>query len=158
MKIVPATQKLIDKLCKRTFRKADDRECMAAAGRPAAEAVRRGFKRTNFCRVVLLNNKPVAAFGVTPQTVLSHVGIPWMLGTPELTENLECRKAIRNMSPWIIAQMLKRFPFLENYEDCRNTVSMKWLTWLGFEFDLPKAYGRNGELFARFWMRRASYV
>lgn len=156
VRIVNTTPALLDKICAKPFRPNDERECRAASGRPVAVAIREGFKRAPYCKTVLLNGEPVGVFGVTAPSLISQTGVPWMLGLPALTENAECRKTIRKRSVEFRNAMFKLFPKLENYEDVRNTVSMKWLKWLGFRMDEPKPYGVAGLSFVRFWLERSA--
>jgi hypothetical protein len=48
-----------------------------------------------------------------------------------------------------VAEMLRDYPRLCNVVDVRNTVAIRWLKWLGFEFNVPPA-PHNGQLFLIF--------
>jgi hypothetical protein len=53
--------------------------------------------------------------------------------------------------------MLDLYPHLENYVDVRNELSIKWLRWLGFQFDpQPIPYGVWEMPFFRFRMERTN--
>lgn len=158
VEIVRATSEIIAALCAKAFREKDVQECQASSGYSAQTAVRRGFARSPKTWAIMLNGRPVAAFGASYGSMLSGVGVPWLLGCEELNHNAEVRKALRKRSKEFRDLLLGEFDRLENWEDLRNGVSLKWLKWLGFKMDEPKPYGVSGLLFIRFWMDRGSNV
>ncbi|WP_455153310.1 hypothetical protein [Bradyrhizobium cenepequi] len=48
-------------------------------------------------------------------------------------------------------QLLERYPILRNFVDDRNTVSIRWLRWLGFKLHDPVVIG--GHVFRIFELR-----
>ena len=83
--------------------------------------------------------------------ILSGKGSPWLLGTNEIGRYaLTFLRANKKY----VRRMLEFYPHLENYVDARNTTSIQWLKWLGFEFDLlPVPYGVWKMPFFRFEMK-----
>ena len=135
--IVPATQELINQL-KGNLRKEDIEEVRAFTGQDADEALQESFDLSTKCWVGLLNGEPCFAGGVAPASVLTVVGVPWMLGTDKLRK---VGYTFIKKSKKLIQEMLEGFEVLENYVDTRNTLSRKWLTWCGFTLDEPEAIG-----------------
>lgn len=78
------------------------------------------------------------------------VGVPWMLASPTLTK---IRKSFLRECREYVLRMLKVYGKLENYVWTENEVHIKWLRWLGFEFDPAVPYGINDQPFQRFYMK-----
>jgi hypothetical protein len=90
-------------------------------------------------------------FGVSPLSVLGGVGAPWLLGTDVMDAN---PRAVIRRSPRYIRPMLELFPHLMNMVDVRNTRSIQWLKFLGFQVhEQPVPYGPYGLPFRFFEMR-----
>lgn len=150
-KVVPATQDLVDYL-KGKLREDDKREVWAMSGRSADEALQAGFRLSEMCWIGMWNDEPVTCFGVRRPSILSDLGIPWLLGT----DKIRCVKSafVKN-SIIYVRLMAERFKDLENYVDARNTLSIKWLGWCGFEVEkTPIPYGHEKVLFHKFWYKR----
>ena len=54
--------------------------------------------------------------------------------------------------------MLREFPVLRNVVDARNTVSIRWLVWLGFTIGTPQPMGVRGLPFIPFANERAMMI
>lgn len=78
------------------------------------------------------------------------VGVPWMLASPTLSK---IRKSFLRECREYVMRMLSLYGKLENYVWAENKVHIKWLQWLGFEFDPPVPYGINDQPFQRFYMK-----
>ena len=152
IKIVDATQELIDDL-KGRIREADVRECYAASGTAAADAMQKGFECSKFCLVALADDVPFIAFGVAAKAILGTKGTPWLLGT-EAMRYREIRTEVKSKSKKVIEVMLQHFDSLENYVDNDNRVSIAWLKACGFKVEDPEIYGVGRELFRRFHLSK----
>lgn len=91
--------------------------------------------------------EPVAIFGAGPLSLLSDIGVPWMLGTERMFDFP--RELLADGRRWVGA-MLQDFSELANYVDVRNDLSVRWLKRLGFSFSEPVPYGIKGMSFYRF--------
>lgn len=90
---------------------------------------------------------PVCLFGAAPHP-LPGVGVAWLLGTDGLlTEALPIARASK---PYL-KELHEQFPLLWNYVDERNTVSIRWLRWMGFKAHSVKetVSGHLFRIFAR---------
>lgn len=92
---------------------------------------------------------PYCMFGVAAITPLSICGSPWMLGTTDIVEH---RAEFLKWSRVYIKEMKQMHPRLENYVHAENHLSIDWLKWSGFFIDKPAPYGKENDLFRRFWM------
>lgn len=92
--------------------------------------------------IIVHQGEPVAVFGAAPSP-LSGVGIVWMLGTDGL---LSCGHTVGRQTRQHLDAMHTRYPLLWNYIDARNSVSMRWLEWGGFEL-LGDHLAPTGHLF-----------
>ena len=72
-----------------------------------------------------------------------------MLSTDELPKHY--RKFARGSQTYIDS-LKKDFDFLYNYVDVRNTLAVRWLSWLGFELDAPEPFGIDQLPFHKFHM------
>lgn len=148
IEVMEASQQLIDKM-KPNLRQADAIECWATSHTPVPEALQKGFEDSLMCWVVLVDDFPVACFGVCARSSLRITGTPWMLATDKI-EKIEYRFVKHSRD--FVRKMLVPFLGLENYVDCRNDVSIKWLKWCGFKFDDPAPYGIERKMFRRFYL------
>ncbi len=131
------------------LREADMLE-IAASGIPdPSEALGRSLRASTRAWTVVVEGIPSLMFGAAPISALSGRGAPWLLGTDAIFKIY--RRFLRGC-PAYVAEMLRIYPHLENYVDCRNAISVRWLKHLGFEIHRPTPYGVNGEMFHRFTM------
>lgn len=119
----------------------------------ASLAVSRDLRGEVRAWTILHHGRPEALFGVGRASLLSDVGVPWMLGTEEISRGGADGLAIpfaRHCAAYV-AEMERGFARLENYVHTDNRFSIRWLKWLGFSFDPPAPYGLHRALFRRFW-------
>lgn len=97
--------------------------------------------------LVFSDGEPIAVMGAAP-SALPGVGIAWMLGTPGI---LRVGRTVARQTAQYLDAMHTAYPVLWNYIDARNTVSMKWLRWVGFELlgDRTAPSGHQFHIFAR---------
>ena len=112
------------------LRQEDIDECRANANVTPLVALTIGVQNSHLPFVVY-NDKhnPVMIMGVIPQG--KNLGMIWLLSSPEisnmpLTFLRHCKKVLECYN--------QTFPVLYNYIDARNTLHLKWLKWLGFQF------------------------
>lgn len=72
---------------------------------------------------------PCAMFGAAPHP-LPGVGVVWMLGTDAIRSEAY---SIARQTRQYFDTLNAAYGILWNYIDARNTVSMRWLRWGGFE-------------------------
>ena len=149
--IVTATAEHIPMIAAQV-READRAELWAAACQTPEQTMTLGLRISEMSWTGLMDGIPVCMFGVVLASVLGNIGRPWMVGTHHLDEHptvflRRCKGCVKIM--------MDRFNQLENYVDVRNEQALRWLTWLGFSFQLPaEKMGPFNMPFVRFEMRR----
>jgi hypothetical protein len=132
------------------MRLADRREVQASSGLDPLSSLRWSLDNSALAWTGWVDGEPVAIWGVASVGLLSTQGAPWLLGTTAL-ERHQIPFLRRNKA--FIACMRAQFATLANHVDNRNTLSMRWLRWLGFEIEEPKPYGVLQLPFRRFTMK-----
>jgi hypothetical protein len=90
---------------------------------------------------------PIGVFGVAPH-LIPKVGIAWLLGTPGVEE---AAASVARQTRRYVTELQEHFPVLWANVDARNDLSMRWLTWAGFNVtDADPAFGPEGRLFLHF--------
>lgn len=131
------------------LRDQDKAEALALGVTDFEQGLRQSVERSALCAVAVSEHGPVMVFGVAPSGMLSGRAQPWAMGTDQV---LHHRRALTQLSPPYIQEMLRRFPHLWNIVHARNLVSIRWLKRMGFNF--PGAtVDVQGEVFHLFEMR-----
>lgn len=130
----------------------DDRiEVMLSHGHTAQDAIEKGLEVSKFTTVGCVGDDVCCIFGVTEKSLLTRHGIPWML----TTDKMELHKRIlMEGSIDVVNEMKRHFNHLENYVYVENKRSVRWLKWLGFEFDEPEPHGKYQQPFMRFYWEK----
>ena len=131
------------------LRQADREEVEALTGRDPREALVESVERSAAAWAALANGELVCLFGVVPMSLVGVTGIPWLLGSDAVTRY--GRPFLRRNRAYL-REMLREFPVLRNVVDARNTVSIRWLGWLGFTLGTPEPMGVCGLPFIPFGM------
>lgn len=97
------------------------------------------------------DDTPLTLLGLRVENIITDIGVPWLLSADQA---LNHRKEFLRQSPPVIDEMLQICSRLENWVHDKNTVSIRWLRWLGFTIDPAKPVGVDGEMFHRFHMTR----
>lgn len=129
-----------------------DRLEMEALGKDPAQSVIDSYHYPGRCWTVIIDGEPAIMFGVSSPSVMSDLGIPWLLGT-DAVERVS-RRFIRDSQLWV-EELMEGKAILKNIVDARNLRSIAWLKLLGFTIEEPKPLGVNGELFHPFYKRAA---
>ncbi|WP_453966542.1 hypothetical protein [Bradyrhizobium elkanii] len=130
------------------MRKADRDEVAAASGKTPADALRFSLGKSSAAWTAFIDGRPELMFGVADLNILAGIGAPWLLGTEAVERHYVA--FLRGSVGWR-DQLLQRYPVLRNFVDDRNTVSKRWLAWLGFRLLDPVMFG--GHAFRLFELR-----
>ena len=150
IEILPATLDHARALAPR-MRQADIDEVWATARHSPMAALKRSLEASALAWTGLVDGAPACLFGVGAPFLLSGVGAPWLLGSDDL---LAHQKAFLRRNRAYLGRMLALYPRLENWVDCRNAASIRWLRWLGFRLAPAAPFGALGLPFHRFELRR----
>lgn len=89
----------------------------------------------------------ICMFGIGRRSQLSEVGVPWLVGTDRIYPH---QRRFARQSRDYYARFERAFPKMENYVLAENTVTVRWLKWLGFDMDEPEPMGFSRAPFIRF--------
>ena len=101
--------------------------------------------------MTIVHEVPIAMFGIMPKDM--GTGILWMVTTYGLESNNFGRPFVRNCKKWF-SDMLEIYPTLMGCVDLENSVSIKWLTYLGCEWGETFPYGIDKRPFRAFSFRK----
>lgn len=131
------------------MREADRQEVWDFAMLTPGNALVQSLAISDLAATGMIDGVPVCMFGVARAGLLSSVGKPWLLGTDELVKHQMI--LLRHCKP-VLSKMRALFPVMENYVSIDNATSIKWLSWLGFEFEEPQPMGPFHKPFVKFRM------
>ena len=125
------------------LRKADIDEITAFSGISPDLAVSFSIATSERAFAAILDDRLCAVFGVC------H-GVIWLVGTNEITQHpVTFYRASRK----IFKAISSGYSRLENYVDTRNSLSLRWLEWLGFDIGTPELCG-SGVFHHVIWTRK----
>lgn len=134
------------------MRQADIDELWAQSMSRPLNSLQYAVRVSTSCWTIMSgDDEPVGLFGVGAVSMIGGIGSPWMLSTDGL---LPIAKSFLKGCPEYIEKMLNDFDKLQNVIDTRNTVSIRWLKWLGFDMLDPQPYGPFQVPFHVFKMER----
>lgn len=101
-------------------------------------------------RAAYLDGQIVAVYGVLAKTALTPVGNPWLAATDMIDRSDVRREFVRHTMDQM-RWAADGFTSLWNLVSSKNTISIRWLKWIGFDFDGP-SYDIHGHRFLEFRM------
>lgn len=125
----PAAYAHVNRIANR-MRPIDVAECRACGHSPK-QALVTGLRHSTFALTILLDDRPVAMFGVAPGSVIEGVGVPWLLGTDEV---LKGARQFLTVGPRVVKAMQREWPRLVNYVGAENRRAI--LTLKALQFDV----------------------
>lgn len=134
------------------MRQADRDEFWALCRASSGLCMRRGLAISAACYTGFVDDAPACMFGVSPLSILSGIGVPWLVGTNKL-RRWSAQKALLSEAEPVVQHFLTLFPLLVNVVDERNTSARRWLARLGFDFGDPSPMGPDNLLFRPFYLR-----
>lgn len=123
-----------------------DREELEALGQDSEEGIWQAFRASEQAWV-MQEDAPMCVFGVIPTNLLTGEGIIWLLGTDNVKRHA---RGFLEVSPGCLQKIMATYSHLHNYVDQRNKASIRWLKWMGFEFQEAQPLGPRGLPFHRF--------
>ena len=115
------------------------------------EGLRLSFKQSMIA-ITVTDGWPIICSGINPLSILGDKAILWLLSTERIKDiNIRFVKNCRKF----INHFLEFYPNLFNYIDVENTITLKWIKFLGAEIDEAKPYGYEQKPFHRFTFRRS---
>ena len=129
------------------MREQDAKEVMASSGLSPLRALQASFNASApECHTIIHEDGSIVGmFGLSVNHVFAS---PWLLGSDKLPET---KKVMLPVSAEWVERMNTKHPLMLNFVHAENTVSMRWLKSLGFQFiNLVKEYGVGKEPFYQF--------
>ena len=111
-----------------------DRAELAGLGIAATRYAEKLLSNSEAKYAVLVRDRPVAIFGFVRASILADVPTAWLLGTPGV---LRAWVAFARRSRQVLYDVAKTGGYrkIAAFVDSTNEVSLRWLTWLGFDVD-----------------------
>ena len=134
----------------RRLRKIDRQELAAVSAQDPYADILYSASVSDPCWVLTRNDVPIAVGGVAQHFDADELGVPWFLATDDISDS-RVRFWLASKSKEFIGLLHERFRKLENFISAENSITIKWLTHLGFEIGEPKPIGRNGEMLCRIY-------
>lgn len=121
------------------MRDADKHEVLVLGGYTPRQALDVSVNSLGDHFTALFDGEPAAIFGVSRETLLSRVGIAWLLGTNRLRTDW---RAFARASRPVVDALLRDYDALSNVLLVENRLCMRWLAWLGASFQIHGPYAR----------------
>lgn len=145
--IVPATEAHAIEIAE-NMRQADVEEIWASSRSLPMASTTRSFRVSRDPKIIecvwhdtktgTADSKAMCIFGVTTPTALSRIGCPWMLGHKDLPLHA---KPFLKLSREYVRQIKQDYDILINWVDARNTLSLRWMKWVGLQVFPPEPFG-----------------
>ena len=118
------------------LRTADRAEVSAVTRQSPLQVLVDGINESDLCFTIKRSSdgRPCGVFGAgggASGAEDTSSGLVWLLGTDDLTLN---GRTFLRYSRSFLNEMHKHYSFLYNVIDARNSVHIRWLGWMGFEF------------------------
>jgi len=144
--VIDTTDEHIEELAE-TMSQADVDEVWASSHRSPLESLLFSSTVSADTTTGLADGDVMCIFGVSPVSIISGSGSPWLLGSDLIREHF--RIFLRGNKEWMKIQQ-EKWDTLSNHVDARHTLAIRWLKWLEFDFDEAKPHGPDKMPFHRF--------
>lgn len=123
---------------------------ITADGLPLVDSLANLKRDSVRSRAAYVDGKLVAVYGVMSRTALGGIGNPWLAATSEI-EKPQVRRVFIERTREEFTWLSEGFYRLWNVVLDKNVVAIRWLKWMGFNFDGTE-YTINGHKFLLFDM------
>lgn len=124
-----------------------DRAEVLALGHDLEWAVRNSVTTSLECVAIRKNGRLASLTGLGQPLALDEAAQPWLLST-----NLILRhpRDVLRLSHLIFERWRSEHPYMVNYVDVRHERAIRWLGWLGADFEYIEEHGPYKRPFYRF--------
>ena len=130
------------------IRPADEAELVASDGDARMAVIKGWLASPSYCWAGYdERGRTLGIFGVYAESW--YWSCPWLVGTRALESR---RREFAALSFRVFPRVRARFPNMRNFVDARNSVSIAWLSKLGFTMGAPVERGPYGLSFIPFWI------
>lgn len=81
-----------------------------------------------------VDDRPVAAWGLVPPTILSDRAYLWLYSTPAVEDH---KFLFIRRSQIVMEEMQRLYPTIYGVCEIGNDRAIRWIRWLGTEFGIP---------------------
>lgn len=131
------------------MRENDVFECRASGYATPLEAINGSVKESHKAWTFCYGGVPLCVFGDVPD--LCGGAVFWLLGTDEVKHH---KREFMRRSKLFKGYLMKNYDYLTNVVCMDNKESVRWLKWLGAEFQEDTAM-IMGKPFQRFYIERS---
>lgn len=128
LKVVPAKTEHAHQLGPH-MKHADREEVKAASGLEPLEVLLKSLELSEKAYALVAEGEVIALGGVV--RLNDTTGIPWALTSDKIALY---PKQLCRITKELIKVFHKSYPLLTNFCDARNTTTIRWLKWCGFQF------------------------
>ncbi len=121
----------------------EDRDEVMAMGLNPRTALMGGYLNGE-CHTGLYGDTVICMYGVVPET---NGGRVWMLSCEDIERH---GLSVSRITRKEIKRFSSQYPQIYNVVDTRNTMTIKWLKWLGFSFGATHLIGSSNQPFKEF--------
>lgn len=125
----------------------EDRTEILALGYDPAWAMENCLHTSVEATTFLAKGQVGCMLGISRVNDLAEDVQPWLISTPLI---YDYQKEFVRLSRRIIKEWLVRYPLMVNYVDVRHEKAIRWLRWLGAQFDPPAPHGPYRRPFHKF--------
>lgn len=119
----------------REMRDIDRLEAEAmSGGLDPAEALMRAGSISTRGRAGYADDQLIAVWGIAAPTLLSSKGSPWLIASDAVYDK-DVRRAFLRHSKREFSTLIDGYRHLSNFVHQDNCLSIRWLKWLGFDFN-----------------------
>ena len=111
------------------MKQSDREEVKAASGLEPLEVLLKSLELSEKAYAIRTGDEVIALGGLV--SLSRQVGIPWALTSDKVTLY---PKQFCSLSKKLIKEFHENYPVLTNFCDARNTTTVRWLKWCGFQF------------------------
>lgn len=117
------------------------REVLAAIGDNCLIDILRSMEASDMLGCLKYNGKPLAIYGVIPDSIMGGTGIAWLLFTAEIVNH---RRVVGRYTKRGLREIMAKYMRVYNWVDAGNIDIIRWLKWLGAKFKGPYKRGIYG--------------
>lgn len=117
-------------------------------GEPHRDSLIKLMRGSRVAKAAYVDGYLVAVYGVIARNALTTEGHPWLAATDRI-DRKDVRRLFIKHTRTEFASMIGGFSYLWNLVSDDNDVAIRWLKWIGFEFD-GSSYEIGGLRFLKF--------
>ena len=127
-------------------------EVLAVIGNNCLTDILRSMEASDMLGCFKYNGKPLAIYGVIPDSIMGNTGIAWLLFSAEAMQH---RQVVGRYTKRGLRAIMAKYEFVYNWVNTGNKDIIRWLKWLGAKFKGPYKHGIYGIEHYYFYFERS---